>query len=353
MNKPTLFDDCAVTIEGDERLPAPSKGNLAVPLKHARPLILNWGGGVDSTAVAFKLREDGIMPDLVLFADTGGERRATYDWVQTFSRVMEYEWGWDVHRVQYHPSRAPYQTLLENCLINRTLPSLAFGYGKCSLKFKGDVMDAWIRGISRGPLKKKPWEPYVLSKARGSKPTKLIGYDNGPVDARRSIDVHECNDFFYRYPLREEWQMDREACVATIRKHGFEPPPKSSCHFCPAMKPVELEDLYDKEPELFLLGLYVEAYAKPGLEKIEGLWRNTRKGDGRPGSWVLWAEQLKLVKAEWEEVTEPFRPGEPPMTFKKIRRILFVGDHKRFRDAEGWAEAELARVFKLEAGTTA
>jgi hypothetical protein len=344
-----LFEKCELTIEDETHLPKPGGGNMHIPLDRARPLILNWGGGVDSTAIAFKLREQKIDPDLVMFSDTGSEKDATYEWISAFTTVME-DWGWDVVRVQYTPARANYSTLLENCLLNRTLPSLAFGYGKCSLKFKGDVMDSWIKGVSRGPNKKAAWVPYVTAKVQGSKVTKLIGYDNGPIDARRSIDVHECADFYYRYPLREEWKLDREGCMKLIRANGFDVPPKSSCTFCPAMKPQELMELYRDEPHHLLMALYVEAYAMPGLTEIEGLWRKTRKGDGLPGSWLLWAEQKGLIDPpEWKEVTKPFREGEVPRTFQEIQAIYFHEMSPRLEDAENWVVHRLGEIFRIEA----
>lgn len=42
------------------------------------PLIVSYGGGVDSTGVLVEFVRRGIRPDLILFADTGGEHPETY-----------------------------------------------------------------------------------------------------------------------------------------------------------------------------------------------------------------------------------------------------------------------------------
>ena len=42
------------------------------------PLVVSYGAGVDSTAMLVGLRRLGVVPDAVLFADTGGEKPATY-----------------------------------------------------------------------------------------------------------------------------------------------------------------------------------------------------------------------------------------------------------------------------------
>jgi hypothetical protein len=39
-----------------------------------RPLIVTWGGGVNSTAMLVGMKQRGIRPDRILFADTGGEK---------------------------------------------------------------------------------------------------------------------------------------------------------------------------------------------------------------------------------------------------------------------------------------
>src|SRR3546814_15826930 len=44
-----------------------------------------------------------------------------------------------------------------------------------------------------------------------------------------------------------------------------------------------------------LRALIIETNAMPRLTKSEGLWRVTRKRDGRPGNWRLWALQTGLI----------------------------------------------------------
>lgn len=348
-----LFEDLSPSVVPD----VDGVGNLHVPLAAARPLILNFGGGVDSSALACKLREAEIVPDLVIFSDTGNERPETYAWIAHFSQAMR-SWGWPaVEIVRYAPVRAPYFTLFENCIVNKTVPSLAFGAGGCSLKFKGDVMDAFLVGISRGPNAHPPWPLAAAAWAAGVKPTKLIGYDAGPKDSRRKVNTHECEWFYYRYPLREEWSLDRDACIATIQRHGFPPPPKSSCTFCPAMREEEVWAMLAVHPVLYLLAMWMEGLALPGLDGIEGLWRRTRKGDGRPGSWIAWAErfvQPPAITTRWRTVTKSFRPKEPPRTYQELEFVELTpagAAYARLGPGEAWQAAVTAcdEVRRIEA----
>ena len=54
---------------------------LGIPIDGA-PIIVCYGGGVDSTAMLVMLKRHGIRPDLIMFADTGGEFPEVYDYVR-------------------------------------------------------------------------------------------------------------------------------------------------------------------------------------------------------------------------------------------------------------------------------
>jgi len=43
-----------------------------------QPVVVAYGMGVDSTAMLVGLHQRGIRPDLILFADTGGEKPDKY-----------------------------------------------------------------------------------------------------------------------------------------------------------------------------------------------------------------------------------------------------------------------------------
>ena len=53
------------------------------------PHIVAFGGGVDSTAMVIGLIQEKRPIDLILFADTGGERPATYAHIEAFSDWLE------------------------------------------------------------------------------------------------------------------------------------------------------------------------------------------------------------------------------------------------------------------------
>lgn len=252
------------------------------------PLIVNYGAGVDSTAMLIGLHDRGEVPDLIMFADTGSEKPETYAYLDIMDAKLA-EWGWPaITRVRNTP-KTGYTSLEGNCLANETIPSLAFGYKSCSLKWKAEPMDRWILGVSRGHNKCAGWAPALEALAAGIKPVKCIGYDAGPADSRRAVGRTEDDKFRYRYPLRE-WGWVREDCIRRIASEGMPVPVKSACFLCPASKPWELLVLAARHPELLLRAIEVEDKArdgKNGLDTVKGLWRKE--------SWRAWAEREGIV----------------------------------------------------------
>lgn len=272
----------------------------------ASPLVVNFGGGVDSTAILvglarlYRMGDDTARPDLILFADTGDELPATYENVRRVSEWAEQTFGIPVtiaSRPNNIPGRVGYKSLSENCITNETLPSEAFGRGSCSLKWKHEPMDAFLRGRKR-PLR----EGWLQAQgyAADVKPLRLIGYDATETqkgkrakNAKIDEDAQNC----YRYPL-VEWGWSRATCEAAIAAEGLPTVVKSACFMCPNQTEAELELMAQQSPKLFLRALAIEEIAKRGrngLTKIEGLWRRTRKADGRSGNWGEWARSNGLL----------------------------------------------------------
>lgn len=234
--------------------------NLFKPIEELRvqPLVIAYGLGVDSTAVLVEFHKRGIRPDAILFADTGDEKQETYDYLPIISQWLVSVDFPPVTIVKYIPQDfkglPSYATLGENCLSNGTLPSLAFGFKSCSLKWKVVPQNKWV---DRWPLALDYWKS-------GGKVLKVIGYDASPKDLKRYAHAKGVEDpkYDYWYPL-VEWKMDREACKASIRNAGLPVPPKSACKFCPATRP---EELHTHRKAYLRYIVMLEERAKPKLE---------------------------------------------------------------------------------------
>lgn len=278
------------------------------------PLIVSYGAGVDSTAMLVAFKRAGIIPDLVMFADTGGEKPETYRYLDKIEPWLR-EWaGIGITRVRYNTTAATsYDDLPGNCHDNETLPSLAFGMHSCSVKWKINPQEYYVQGWGQkrgGPNKQPGWQPALDAWARGINPIKCIGYDNGKADKRRAGKVHgkvhdkKLKTYDFWYPLQDlGWA--RPECIQAIQEEGLDVPMKSACYFCPASKKWELWWLVAHHPDLFLDACLLEYNALTGKhsrwDAIEwGNWEShlatgqefpstSHCGLGRSFSWCKWA----------------------------------------------------------------
>jgi hypothetical protein len=222
-------------------------------------LAVSFGAGTNSTAMVVGMLDCGQRPDWVLFADTGGERPQTYAFLRTFDAWLQAR-GLAL-TVVTNAGRGQGESLEANCLARRELPSLAYGFKGCSVKWKRQPMDRFLRAQ---PGCIAEWEA-------GGLVARAIGIDAGeahrtklPPDAR----------YVYRYPL-VDWGWDRAACVDAISRAGLPQPGKSSCFFCPAAKKSEVLALAKEAPDLFARAVAMEANSAA----------HTVKGLGRKWSW--------------------------------------------------------------------
>jgi hypothetical protein len=221
------------------------------------PLIVSWGGGVNSTAVIVGLYQRRIRPNLILFADTGGEKPETYSFLDTLCDWLAGR-SWPTITVVRKDSI--YESLEDNCLQKAMLPSLAYGYRSCSDKWKRQPQDKFA---NHWPPAKKCW-------ARGGKVRKALGYDAGEQRRARIADDRQ---YSYWYPLIE-WGWYREDCMQAIKNAALPLPAKSACFFCPAAKKTEVINLSKSHPDLFSRAIHMEHKASGNLTVVRGLGRH-------------------------------------------------------------------------------
>jgi len=244
------------------------------------PCVVSFGGGVNSTAMLVGMREREWTPDAILFADTGGERPETYEHLRRMGEWCESAGFPSITVVRYRSPHA--ESLEEECLNNETLPSKAFGFGGCSVKWKRQPMAAWLA----------TWPPALAAWDVGLKVERLIGIHAGETRRGRIPDDAR---YTHRYPLRE-WGWGQEECVEAIRRAELDVPRKSSCFFCPAMRKHEIRELAREHPGLAERAIAIERNA------IEAGSLETVKGLGRHWTWDSLiradASQLRLFADE-------------------------------------------------------
>jgi hypothetical protein len=222
-------------------------------------ILVCFGGGTNSTAMLIEKVRLNEPVDIILFADTGAEKPHTYDYVEMFSNWLQKQGYPQITTVKAVNASGDVWTLTDDCLARKALPSLAYGYKTCSLRWKLAPQD---KHLNNHPVCKLEWKA-------GRMITKLVGFDWG--ESHRVKSYSEDTKYTVSYPL-VDWQWNRKRCVDEILKAGLPLPGKSSCFFCPSMKGHEIIELRDQYPDLLNLALQIEADAE--LFHIAGLGRS-------------------------------------------------------------------------------
>lgn len=243
-------------------------------------LSVSYGGGDNSFALVLGLRERGIRPDTVHFSDTGGELPHTYEHVLMMESLLQVWWGVKLHIVW--PTLGGERISLEqDCLTKGMLPSISYGHRSCSQRAKHEPLEKSLVQLARaeGVTRiRKAIGYHALEPGRGK---------NVPPSKQLSKDVTET----YWYPLRE-WGWGPEECIATIKRHGYTPPGKSSCFFCAARRPSEVLEMRNRYPDHLKRALAMETKAQARHTSEIGL-------GGSGNFWAQWlandAAQMKLM----------------------------------------------------------
>lgn len=221
------------------------------------PVVVSFGGGVNSTALLIGLSEQNKRPDAILFSDTGGEHDEVYRHVEKMSEWCGVNNFPPVTTVKYDSRHG---TLEQECLNNRTLPSLAFGFRGCSVKWKRQPMDKWVR----------EWPTAIAAWESGLVVCRLIGIHAG--ESHRGLIPND-DEFIYDRPL-VRWGWGQAECeAACLCGIGYKPI-KSACFYCPAAKKHEVIKLAKERPDLFARAVAIEHNAKENLSTVRGLGRN-------------------------------------------------------------------------------
>lgn len=239
------------------------------------PLVVAYGGGVNSTAMLVEFHKRGIRPDATLFADTGGERPETMCAIKQVSAWCVERGMPEIVMVRYPGGPHGDKSLEAECLRTGNLPSIAYGFKTCSDKWKRTPQDKYLKANGLWPCKK------------------AIGYDAGE---ERRMKPSQDEDVVNWFPLIE-WGFWREECEAVCTQAGL-PIAKSSCFYCPSMKKREILDLAKTHPDLAARACAMEANAAPNLITVNGLGRNF--------SWT------DFLKADAEQGR--LFPDDPPET---------------------------------------
>jgi hypothetical protein len=267
-------------------------------LSPSNTVVFNYGGGTDSTGGIVLAVEAGVVPDVILWSDTGDER--PLDNGMTRSEYLDLFDAWlvthsapKITRVQWIREDGSFRSIADDCERDRSLPSKAYGLAGCTSKWKQQPCDAWVHKYLGAGSNIERWLGYTAEDGRADKM-----YAERRADARSQLSLlnvglaHSSNrrrkidQWVWRAPM---WEADlyRTDAAAAIVRAGLPPPGKSACWHCPSSKPHEVITLGRVAPELLERALLIERNAD--LRTVKGLGRD-------------WS---------WNELVEDHRTGGP------------------------------------------
>lgn len=226
-------------------------------------LALSLGAGVQSSTLALMAVHGEIPPpDCAIFADTGAEPKAVYEWLNKLESLMP----WPLHRVMKGDgllenikgainggrfAGAPFYT--ENEAFNATDKEGQLRR-QCTREFKVEPITQKLRSL--------------IGAAKGErlagKGTLVIQYIGISLDEIIRMKPSRERWIEHQWPLIEK-RMTRWDCMMWLQKHGYTVPPKSACSFCPCHGNHEWRFLRDNDKAAWNQAVEVDRMIRGGV----------------------------------------------------------------------------------------
>jgi len=204
--------------------------------------ILSLGAGVQSSTLFYKILNNEIEPvDCAIFADTGNEPKAVYDYLEHLSNLADF----------------PVHIVSKGNIINDSLAVAEKGTNKgfLTMPVKGvDENGKQVMGRRQctndykiQPINKKIRELLGVKTLRGFNVEVVMGISLDEIQrAREPINKWQINC----YPLIEN-KITRHQCLEYIKKHNYKTPPRSACIVCPYHSNKEWLHMKENNPDEF------------------------------------------------------------------------------------------------------
>jgi hypothetical protein len=223
--------------------------------------VLSLGAGVQSSVMAIMAARGELtpMPNCAIFADTGDEPKAVYDWLAYLIQKLPFP----VHTVRGRFKRLSDEfthitkSKNGNYYQSATPPAHVFGDNKdkgmlrrdCTTSYKIRPIQKFVRGLLKqtGEKKASMWIGISTDEAVRMKPSRVNYIEN-------------------KWPLIDA-RMSRSDCLGFMERNGYPRPPRSACVYCPFKSDIEWQQLKDNAPKDFAEAVRIEKNFHDGLKK--------------------------------------------------------------------------------------
>lgn len=229
--------------------------------------VFSYGGGTNSSAGLIGMKERGIRPSLIMFADTGNENPRTYKHLgvmQAWCKSVGFPEITVVRNLL--PQGVKDGSLFGECVRLGTMPSKVFGRSNCSLKWKVEPQYRYL----------KKW----MAENGIAHVQHFVGYDMDEIHRMEKAErLKPSRPWETDRYLLIEWEWGRDECIEAIDREGLPRPGKSACFMCPSSKKAEVRALRVEHPLLYwqAVGMQNRALAGEGqapVARVDGLGRH-------------------------------------------------------------------------------
>ena len=186
--------------------------------------ILSFGAGQNSTALIIMLKDQGIKIDHIIFSETSNEMPETYIFLKEFKLWCK------KHKLNFVTVQSELGDLKKYYMERNIIPYRMFR--SCTDKFKVRPINKWL---------KENYHKQEVNMFMG------IAAD----ERKRADRMGDKKYIKFKFPLIENG-IDRDLCIAIIKKEGLSVPVKSGCYFCPFQTKRSWKELLKKHPNLFI-----------------------------------------------------------------------------------------------------
>lgn len=218
--------------------------------------VLSYGGGTQSTALllmALKGEVNGVIPDYIIFSDTGWEPKYVYTWIEKVNAYIKATHGKEI----IITSTGNIRSDIINATETKRFASLPFyTIGKDGRE---------------GMVRRQCTKEYKIV-AVNKKIRQLLGYEprqrvKQVVHLWKGISTDEIRRV---KPIRDKWQIaehplidyiniDRTGCIKYVENQGLGTPAKSSCIGCPFHDDSAWREMKRNDPESWNDAVYIDS----------------------------------------------------------------------------------------------
>ena len=227
--------------------------------------ILSLGAGVQSSALAL-MSEYGELPrlDAAIFADTGAEPAAVYEWLE----ILKDKVGFPVFTVAHGDlTTDAVETRISKRSGNRYCRNTIPVFTK-SAREPGKMPRTCTANYKINPIRKKVRE--LLRESGEQFADQWIGISTDEVHRMKDSQVNFIKNI---YPL-VDLNMSRDDCLAWATSKGIERPPRSACTYCPFHSDKEWIKIKNEDPQGWNKAVQFEKDLQKGFAEVSDAWKD-------------------------------------------------------------------------------